>query len=82
MVPELDLAAIREYCEQRVPQEAHDQVRIETQVAQNAVTVIERRPPWHDADAGGDWIEHPVARLRSAAKSGLWTLYWHDSNER
>lgn len=80
MVPELDLAAVREYCEQRVPKEARDQVRIETQVAQNAVTVIERRPPWHDAD--DDWSEHPVARLRYTAKSGLWTLYWHDSNER
>jgi len=80
VIPELDLTAFRDYCEQRVPPEARDQVRVETHVAQHAVTVIERRPPWHDDAA--DWSEHPIARLRYTAKSGLWALYWRDRNER
>ena len=80
MVPDLDLAAIRNYCERRVPPEARDQVRVEAQVSQNAVTIVERRAPWHE-DADG-WSEHPVVRLRYTVKSGLWALYWRDRNER
>jgi hypothetical protein len=80
VIPELDLAAIRDYCEQGVPPEARDQVRVEAHVAQHTVTMIERRPPWRDDAA--DWSEHPVARLRYTAKSNLWALSWRDRNER
>ncbi len=80
MLPDLDLATIRRYCERRTPPDAREQVRVEAQVTQNTVTVTERRAPWRD-DAD-DWSEHPIARLRYTAKSGLWTLHWRDRNER
>jgi hypothetical protein len=80
VVPDLDLAAIRRYCEQRIPPDARDQVRVEAQVTQNTVTVVERRAPWRDV--ADDWSEQPIARLRYTATSGLWTLYWRDRNDR
>ena len=80
MVPDLDLAAIRRYCELRIPPDARGQVRVEAQVTQNNVTITERRAPWRDDS--DDWSEHPVARLRYTVKSGLWMLYWRDRNDR
>jgi hypothetical protein len=71
VVPDLDLAAIRRYCEQRIPPDARDEVRVEPPVTQNTVDLVERRAPWRDdADT---WSEQPIARLRYTATSGLWT---------
>ncbi len=43
------------------------------------VTIVECRPPW---EGKGDWERNPVARLRFTKKTGLWSLYWLDRNER
>ena len=43
--PPVDVAAIRSFCEQRVPPHAFDQVRVEAIVEGNAVTIAERRAP-------------------------------------
>ncbi len=56
--PELDVAAIRAYCEQRVPPHARDDVRVELESDGNGngVTFVERRPPWRPGAEG----EHPA----------------------
>ena len=79
--PPIDVAAIRSYCEQRVPPHALDQVRVEAIVEGNTVTIAERRPPW-DRDGGAEWTTLPVARLRYVHKHGHWTLLWRDRDER
>jgi hypothetical protein len=81
VLPGLDVAAIRHFCEQRMPPEAIKEVRLEVEVSRNAVTIVERRAPWRD-DFGPDWTRQGVARLRYVAKDGVWTLYWSDRNER
>ena len=81
MLPGLDVAAIRHYCEQRVPPHAIDEVRVEAVVDARAVTIVERRPPWRE-DYGPEWTTLGIARLRYTAKRGEWTLYWRDRNER
>lgn len=81
VLPGLDVAAIRHYCEQRVPPHALHQVRVEAQVDARAVTIVERRAPWRE-DYGPEWTTLGIARLRYVAKTGLWTLYWRDRNQR
>jgi len=81
VLPSLDVAAIRNYCEQRVAPDASDQVRLEAGLSRGAVTIVERRPPWRE-DAGPEWASNPIARLRYTTKSEAWTLYWCDSNAR
>lgn len=75
------LAAVRHYCEQRVPPHALHQVRSELVLTRGSVTIVERRAPWRE-DYGPEWTSRSVARLRYTATSGAWTLYWSDRNGR
>jgi hypothetical protein len=79
-VPELDLARIRAYCEQRVPGSVREQVRIEASVRGKSVTIFDCRPPWHPGLA--EWSRVPVAQLRYAPDAEQWTLYWADRDSR
>ena len=81
MLPGPDVAAIRRYCEQRVPPRVRDEVRLEADVDARAVTVMECFPPWREGD-GSEWTRRGVARFRYTAKHEHWTLYWSDSNQR
>lgn len=81
MLPGLDVAIVRHYCEQRVPPDALDQLRVVLVVSRGAVTIVERRPPWREG-IGPEWTTHGIARLRYTVKSGLWALYWRDRNAR
>lgn len=53
--PDLDLARVRRFCETKIPEHARHQVRLETTVRGNSVTVVERRAPWREVAA------HPCA---------------------
>src|SRR5699024_12851106 len=55
------------WCRERVPEHLWDQVRVEAEIADRHVTIIETRPPW---DGQGDWTRFPVARLRYTVKTG------------
>ena len=81
VLPGLDVAAIRHYCEQRVPPHAREQVRAELVLTRGAATITECRAPWRE-DYGPEWTSRGVARLRYTAKSGVWALYWSDRNGR
>lgn len=81
MLPGLDVATICHYCEQRVPPHALHQVRIEAEVSDRSVTVVECRAPWRE-DYGPEWTRRGIARLRFTAKYHHWTLYWSDRNQR
>jgi len=81
VLPGLDVAAIRHFCEQRVPPEAFDEVRLDAEVGGSAVTIVECRAPWRE-DYGPEWTRLGIARLRYSAKGAAWSLYWRDRNER
>jgi hypothetical protein len=81
VLPGLDVAAVRHYCEQRVPPHALHQIRSELVLTRGAATIVERRAPWRE-DYGPEWTSRGVARLRYTTKSGVWTLYWSDRNGR
>ena len=79
--PPIDVAAIRAYCDGRVPAQFLDQLRVDAVVDGNAVTIVERRPPWRE-DFGPEWTAGPVARLRYTHKAATWSLFWRDRNQR
>ncbi len=80
-LPGLDVAAIRHFCEQRVPPHALHQVRIEADISPTAVTIVEVRAPWRE-DYGPEWTRGGVARLRYVTKYRHWVLYWRDRNQK
>jgi hypothetical protein len=76
------LAAVEMFCESRVPGEHRDEVRLECLRRGNAITIVERRPPWNPELTGDDWTSMKVAQLRMDPSSGRWSLYCCDRNER
>jgi hypothetical protein len=64
-----------------VPARVRDQVRVEADVAERHVTIVECRPAWR-ADVGAAWTRSPIARLRYAKSTRLWSLCWRDRNVR
>jgi Protein of unknown function (DUF3024) len=80
-LPELDVARVRRWCDQRVPDTVRDQVRVECEVAARHLTIVECRPPWRE-DMGTVWTRFPIARLRYSKGSRSWALYWRDRNLR
>jgi Protein of unknown function (DUF3024) len=80
-LPELDIARVRRWCEQRVPPHARDQVRVECDTGSRQLTIIECRPPWRQG-IGPEWTRLPIARLRYTQPTQMWTLYWRDRNLR
>lgn len=80
-LPELDVARVQRWCRGRVPEPVRDQVRVEVDVADRRLTIVECRAPWR-ADLGPEWTRFPVARLRYTKRTGLWSLYWRDRNLR
>ncbi|RZU13961.1 DUF3024 family protein [Kribbella rubisoli] len=78
---ELDVERVQRWCVARVPEHARDHLRIECEVAPRHLTLVERRPPWHD-DTQADWTSSAIARLRYNATDKSWTLYWVDRHQR
>lgn len=81
-LPNVDLVRVARWCDEKVPQFARNQVRMEYQVRRATVTLVERRVPWNAADTpyGDDWTAQPVAQLRFT--QGKWRLWWPDRNTR
>ena len=80
-LPELDIARVRRWCQQRVPAHARDQVHVEYDIGSRQLTIVECRPPRRE-DIGPEWTRFPIARLRYTQATKMWTLYWRDRNLR
>lgn len=82
MIPDLDLARVRKWIEQRnaeLPPRARDQIRNEIDITDRTITVLECRPPWRK-DFGPEWTRLPVCRFRYTKVRKEWSLYWSDRN--
>lgn len=77
--PETDLARVRRWCADAVPERALAQVRVEYHVRGRNVTLCEARTPW---DHAGEWTHFAFAQLRYREPTRDWALYWRDRNER
>lgn len=81
MVPEDDLAFVRRWADRRVPAHLRELGRIDVDVSDRAITILECRPPSRD-DIGPEWTRLPIARLRFTKTRSEWTLYWCDRRLR
>lgn len=79
-IPELDLARVRRFCHDRIPEHVRDQIRLEADVRGRSITILECRPPWSDPNA--EWTRMRIAQLRYDESAPSWTLYWADRNDR
>ena len=80
-LPELDVARVHRWARARVPVQVRDEVRVEVDVADRHLTVVECRAPWRPG-TGEEWTRLPIARLRFTKATGLWSLFWRDRNLR
>ena len=78
-IPQNDLDRIQLWTRERIPEEQWDELRVEADVSQRHVDIVEVGPPW---DGIGEEDRTPIARLRYTAKTGLWSIYWCDRNMR
>ena len=80
-VHEPTVTRVARFCVECVPPEARAELRVEHSVRGNAITIVERRPPWSEL-VGPEWTSMTVARLRYDPSERTWTLYCADRNER
>ena len=88
-LPDTDVDAVRTWCAARVPAHALHQVRVESEVTDRHITIVERRLPYR-ADHPGqatpgpevEWTRFPIARLHYTRTRREWTLHWRDRNLR
>ncbi len=76
-LPETDLHRIRLWARERVPEHLWDQLKVEADVSDRHVDIVEVRPPW---DGVGEHTRFPIARLRYTQSTGRWAIYWRDRN--
>jgi hypothetical protein len=85
-IPELVRRAaekqIHRYCELRIPAHIRDEIRLEAVTEGNAITLVERRPPWRPKDDPEDWTSQGIARFRYEPRLGAWSLFWADRHGR
>lgn len=74
------MAAVRRYCDGRVPAHLREELRVECSVRGKSVTIFDCRPPWHPNLT--EWSRVPVAQLRYDPGARTWQLYWADRNSR
>jgi hypothetical protein len=80
LVKTLDEKKLSAYCEKRMPPHARHQVRLAYEIRGNSVTIFEERAPWHKDMT--EWTSMPIAQIRYDGKTGKWSLYCADRNER
>ena len=78
-LPEPDVQRIRLWASERVPEHLWEDLKVEADVADRYVDVVEVRPPW---DGVGEHTRFPIARLRYTKATGLWAIYWRGGNLR
>ncbi len=61
------------FCENRVPPDVRDQIKLFYKIRGNDVNIIESRPHWQDKSI---WTEMPIAKIRYLPKTMLWQLLW------
>ena len=71
--------ALAEFCEQNSSAAVADQERIEFEILENHVILIERRPSFLNHL---EWTSVPKAKFRYSPAKQVWSLYWPDTNQR
>ncbi len=70
---------LKEFCEDRIPPEYHDQIRLECKFDGDSAIISERRPDW---EGGPNWSDMAIIRFRYSNRTARWTVYWCDSKHK
>lgn len=70
---------LTEYCQDRIPELARNQVKLIFKMNGNKVFLIETRPYYKDPSI---WTETPVAQFRFDTETKKWLLYSADGNSK
>lgn len=76
------VAAVKEYCDSRIPEDLRDEIRLDVSRRGRSITIHEQRPPWDADRMGPEWTSVRVAQLRYDPSSEAWSLYCSDSRSR
>jgi hypothetical protein len=71
---------VGDFCKKRVPAHVLDKLNLSNKIRGNNVTIFENRAPWHPDMK--EWTSMAIAQLRYDEKTGKWTLYCADRNDR
>ena len=71
-LPETDLQRIRLWARERVPEHLWDDLKVDADISDRHVDIVEVRPPW---DGDGEHTRFPIARLRHTRSTGLRAIY-------
>jgi hypothetical protein len=71
-------AALRRFCQERLPPERRNEVRLEFTKRGHSFTIIELRAPLEKGQK--QWRTRSIARFKFDNSQGLWTLMWCDRN--
>lgn len=77
-VPETDIAAVRALCDERLRDADPAEVRLDVEVEESAISIIERHAPFMGV---GEWTATPLAQLR-LEDDGSWTMYATDDDDQ
>ena len=70
---------MQDYCDNKIPKEVQDKIRLSYSIRGNNITLIESRPFWKDE---ARWIDMKIAQIRFKNEAKTFTLYYPDRNER
>lgn len=76
MLPEEDVDTVRQWAEAKTPPEFREQMRVEVEVEQRSLTIVEC------SLMGGRWLRVPAAKFLWTGRTQVWTLYRFDSNSK
>ena len=65
-----------EFCREHSSTGQGDQLRYTYAFETNAVTLLEQRPGFMNAN---DWTSKPIARFRYSEARNNWSVYWRDA---
>ncbi len=66
-----------QYCDDRIPDEYKDEIRLACRFEGDSAILSEQRPDW---EGGPKWSDMAIIRFRYHKKTACWTVYWCDSH--
>lgn len=71
LIQHLAYTKLTSYCEQKLPSQTRDKIRLEIEIDGETVILSESRPHFRNAET---WVRLPVAGFRFNLASRTWTL--------
>lgn len=82
-LPEIELFRVNklftQFCDNRIPPEIRDQIKLLFKINGNKVILIESRPYYNDPTK---WTEMPIAQFEYSATTKMWSLFGYNRNDK